>query len=564
MFSREKLVGFCLDSFDNFSEIPPTSYLKKRGVYVACAGKVEIENYSIKVIIGLKKSFPITKPLFFLKPFDSLGFIPHIDPDGYVCFVQDQNLVLDIENPIGVIKACYQRATKTIYEGITGVNSQDFLEEFEAYWNRFVNGDTIFYSTFKIGKDLKIVHVGINENLRVLSDDKAEIKDLNRRFGIRRPGRIVPGIYIPISVGLIHQPPKYPEFWEKSFVNELVQKSISRDKLKDKVKNFKKKDEYVILGIPLSDDKLSVVGLRYRKKSNEDTHPLLDPRTNCRVVPFEIHRLDYQAILPRGGGDVELIDKKVLVIGCGSLGSQIALELAKSGLGNLTLCDPETLRRENIYRHVLGLESVGKYKVIALKDIIEQQLPYINVRIEPFGIEELKNFDFGLYDAAVFATGDPTVNLYFNKMIRVNWNNIGLIHTWIEPYGIGGHALCSKPSKKGCYNCLYTRELINNASFCHQIQPKAFTKSISGCSGLFVPFGFMDATRTSLIASSLTLKVLSSEELDPEIISWKGDPTHFLKEGFNLSERYLDQNEVQLFTNRKEFINEECSVCGKK
>jgi len=57
--------------------------------------------------------------------------------------------------------------------------------------------------------------------------------------------------------------------------------------------------------------------------------------------------------------DVGLIGQaKVLVAGCGSGGSQVALQLAMSGIRNFVLYDNQTLGEENVIRHACGLRYV--------------------------------------------------------------------------------------------------------------------------------------------------------------------------------------------------------------
>jgi tRNA A37 threonylcarbamoyladenosine dehydratase len=67
-----------------------------------------------------------------------------------------------------------------------------------------------------------------------------------------------------------------------------------------------------------------------------------------------VDRLDPSFLLGRGGGNTGLRQKKVLIVGCGSLGGRIAVELSRTGVSSLTLVDRDMLSPENTYRHVLG------------------------------------------------------------------------------------------------------------------------------------------------------------------------------------------------------------------
>lgn len=66
----------------------------------------------------------------------------------------------------------------------------------------------------------------------------------------------------------------------------------------------------------------------------------------------------------------EMLDKRAVLVGCGSVGSFVAMELARSGVGKFVLCDTDTLEIHNICRHQCGFDDLGRYKVDAVKDKI--------------------------------------------------------------------------------------------------------------------------------------------------------------------------------------------------
>src|SRR5690606_36020812 len=141
-------------------------------------------------------------------------------------------------------------------------------------------------------------------------------------------------------------------------------------------------------------------------------------------------------------GNIE--NKHVLLVGCGAVGGNLAIELAKSGVTKLTLVDSDTLNVENTYRHALGKKYWTDLKVEELKEELERQLPYMQVntiadRIECLLLDEKINLND--YDLIVMATGDPTVELYVNHLIHDQKLNPPALFTWLEPLGIGGHAL---------------------------------------------------------------------------------------------------------------------------
>ena len=81
-----------------------------------------------------------------------------------------------------------------------------------------------------------------------------------------------------------------------------------------------------------------------------------------------------------------LREKTATLIGCGSLGSTMAVSLARAGVGNFHLFDPDKLSPVNIARHQAGLKDLGRSKVSVIRDIIHGINPAISVDIFPFDI----------------------------------------------------------------------------------------------------------------------------------------------------------------------------------
>lgn len=92
-----------------------------------------------------------------------------------------------------------------------------------------------------------------------------------------------------------------------------------------------------------------------------------------------------------------MLEKGAIFIGCGSVGSLVALELAKSGVGRFFLIDSDILGYHNLCRHQCGMYDVGRYKTEALRDRILQINPYAevitrNMIIQDVPVDELYNF----------------------------------------------------------------------------------------------------------------------------------------------------------------------------
>lgn len=91
----------------------------------------------------------------------------------------------------------------------------------------------------------------------------------------------------------------------------------------------------------------------------------------------------YQSIFSRNKGilETDVMNKKCAVIlGCGSVGSLVAMELARTGVGHFVLVDADTLEYHNLCRHQCGIEDVGDLKVNALRRKLLNINPNADIR----------------------------------------------------------------------------------------------------------------------------------------------------------------------------------------
>lgn len=82
----------------------------------------------------------------------------------------------------------------------------------------------------------------------------------------------------------------------------------------------------------------------------------------------------------------ELKEKKVAIIGVGSGGGFIALELASAGVGTLNIFDNDRLSVVNLFRHICDKRDLGRKKVDAIHDTIKEHLLPTEVIKNPYDI----------------------------------------------------------------------------------------------------------------------------------------------------------------------------------
>lgn len=141
-------------------------------------------------------------------------------------------------------------------------------------------------------------------------------------------------------------------------------------------------------------------------------------------------------IFSRNTGILEsdiMLRKGAVIIGCGSVGSLVALELARAGVGRFYLIDMDILGYHNICRHQCGIQDVGKYKTTAVKERILQINPTAEVLTANKPIQEVSlasleafcNADAIMVGCADNRDGDLYGNQYLAKPNGMPFVSIG-------------------------------------------------------------------------------------------------------------------------------------------
>ncbi len=89
----------------------------------------------------------------------------------------------------------------------------------------------------------------------------------------------------------------------------------------------------------------------------------------------------YNALEARHGADLQqkFSAASVSVCGLGGLGSNVAITLARAGIGRLMLIDFDKVDISNLHRQQYGVSQLGMYKTEAMKQTLGEIAPYCNV-----------------------------------------------------------------------------------------------------------------------------------------------------------------------------------------
>ena len=109
----------------------------------------------------------------------------------------------------------------------------------------------------------------------------------------------------------------------------------------------------------------------------------------------------------------KLAKARVAVFGVGGVGGYVVEALARSGIGGLTLIDPDKVSVSNLNRQIVALLStVGQYKTHAAKARVQDIHPDCQVEtLEIFYMPETDCVDFSAFDYVVDAVDTVTAKL---------------------------------------------------------------------------------------------------------------------------------------------------------
>ena len=149
-----------------------------------------------------------------------------------------------------------------------------------------------------------------------------------------------------------------------------------------------------------------------------------------------------------------LSNKRVMIIGLGSFGSQIAIELAKAGVGEFALFDFDRVELHNLARHTCTIKDLGRLKTDAIKDAVIGKNKLAKVDLFPINITDHKDLmdeQVAKADLIICATDNNASRFYLTQCL-LKYNKVALFGRAVTR-AEGGDVFRHRPGGP-CYNCL--------------------------------------------------------------------------------------------------------------
>ena len=240
---------------------------------------------------------------------------------------------------------------------------------------------------------------------------------------------------------------------------------------------------------------------------------------------LEIGRYHRQTLLPQVGaaGQARLAASRVLLVGCGALGSVIAEQLVRAGVGHLRIVDRDVVETTNLQRQVLFDESdarEGTPKAVAA----QRRLARINseVTIEPVvadvhsgNLESLMKVANAVTEVAAPDREGSTVGLVLdgtdNVETRYLINDFAVKHhiPWVYGACVGteGRVMPVLPGNTPCLRCVFAEP------------PSGTDLPTCDTAGVLGPV----ASAVASLQSVEALKILTGNANDVRPQLWSGD-----------------------------------------
>ncbi|KOY65397.1 ThiF family adenylyltransferase [Clostridium sporogenes] len=541
---------------------------------------IEIDELNIPIIMGIPLNWDRELIDVYIENYKELTYIPHVNNKGFICLFDLEGVLIEV-NFEGLLNQTLQRVKQVLYDGLFYLNKEDFIEEFEQYWGRLPNS-IILRSMINITDNIKVIKYTDDRNKRrkqkhekyidylkkqrkyslIASDCEENFKMYNNLNTVKN------GIYIYIKTEEYIYPPDFRNKLDIDYINKLLNHGfIDKEKLKNRIKQCKG-DLLLIFNIKQPNNCNNILGAMIKGSNINNLSQNLIIQTYFEVNPCWVLKCDKEFLINRGGASSDINNKRLLVIGCGSIGGYLINELVNAGINNITMIDNDILKEENIYRHLIGMEYINQYKTIAIAEFINKNIPDIDIRTVEEKIEDAiddGSISLSEYDLIISAIGNHNVNRRINNYMHKCKLDTPVIYLWNEILGIGSHGAFITTKYKGCYECFFgeTEEgIYDKTSYCERGQ--VFTKKVRGCGSSFLPFGSIHSLATVTIGIELVKNYFLNPFKENCLISLKGDNYYLKKEGFKTSNRYNTQKQYRVEIVGSQFFKSKCLCCGGK
>lgn len=520
-------------------------------------------------------------PIFLLSAPNDFGHLAHVmNTDisnielGSICVNDRDSVSINFGIPLLAIEESLNRHIAILTKAMSDPewNRKELLREFKSCWlNICDHNDRPILLTCERGELEEIDvyrpsgEIGFNSYYlaQAKDTDLSAVAQLNWHDKSKRS---IAGTAIVLPLSTLEPAPLTEDKIQEWYLDVLanLKPTISKQ-LGEQFGRWKTHEYWIVFNAEVPSGKVWFCLSFKSKKNKKYALPLSERQLeNWKIKAVPIRLFNKEAVLPRGGANLDLATSNVALIGAGSVGCEIAHKLSAAGVQNLDIYDPDIYSIDNLYRHVLPEQFLHWPKAFGLSFSLKRQFLWSKANGYSNKLLELRNRQKLMsYDLIVIAIGSPTHERLFKEYLLDKEVNVPVINTWLEGFGVGGHTVLDIPESKGCLLCSYVcseslaRGLSSNLNF---IEPNQnITVNLSGCGEQFITYGAVCSAQTAIIASDLAIKYLEGKVDVSSKVSWKGSDHDANEKNIALTNRFYQfNNSLQV----KPLFHEDCDVCN--
>lgn len=515
--------------------------------FAGWATTVEMDGKKVPLLLTVDSRLPFSLPKLYLTDKTVCLKIPHVNDDGFVCVLPTQATWSQVRTA-ELVEDLLVQARDLL---LGPVRRDDFIDEFQNYWRCQTLGKTNVWSILDPGGSSRSVAFFPGQEYTLIGEEISDCRDwLTNKFNRPEPFNTpwlktvltsddVERLQIRTTMFLRLDGPLYPEDYPKSSSDVAkLAKRAGTGAYYRLIEELQAADSSlpILIGFDTSNGPALACVWISRPANIRNGFRGAAPKevvearwfSRAPVSPVEVRRADPYWLTARTGGDDAssiLRRKRVVVVGCGSLGADIALLLAKAGVGNFILIDGDLLDWDNVGRHLLGGSDVGRRKDEALRRYLVSQLPHLWVKRPDEAKWELAYAKdptvLSKADLVISTTGDWSSESALNVIARRRLNIPPILFGWTEPFGVGGHALAVLDSG-GCLGCGMTELGKFQDTLSEWPHDAPTLKRAPACSEFFQPYGPIEAGPIKTTIATLAIDVLLRRATLSTLRTWVG------------------------------------------
>jgi len=455
-------------------------------------------------------------------PGGSPELIPHISAWGGFCYLAAGSVVLDRYNPDVAVQQCLVLAKKELDRLLANPSYRqgEFQSEFGANWSigqeplprQFLLG-TVSPGDSESASYL-LPFKGLAANL--ISSAVAEPDTIARACGWDGPLRGNSSAWIlrsnempklmpdglPATIGEMFT---WLKTWDVSLYRRVCNVFSTPGYLRYGEITFLIHSAAGWFGFSMEIDKTLAVA--FRRKPGQLRQRLHTARRDTAIRRVSVNEVSPEYIHSRNLTFPSLAGRRVVLIGCGSIGSYLAQALVRlgagSGDGELQLIDHDHLSPGNLGRHVLGIESLYQAKSAALAELLMGQFPHAKI-VSSIRRAKFPN-DFYRANLVIDASGEESLSeaINYHRLELPESTRPATQHIWVTGKGECAQALWTDDTHHACYRCMVLNDGKRTPRFDLGLPPA--TEVIHGCQ-TFTPY----AVSAPMMASALAIDQISS------------------------------------------------------